>query len=282
MKEISLEEIQNTIVRLAKESNFILPADVVTVFEKAKKTEESPLGKQILEQILDNVNLADKTQSPMCQDTGIVSVFLDIGREVILTGNLSLEDAVNEAIAKAYSEAFLRKSIVSDPLFDRINTKTNTPVVLHSRIVEGDTIHIIVAPKGSGSENKGRTAMLVPSEGILGVKKFVLETILMAGASACPPFIVGIGIGGTLEMSALLAKRVLFKKITESNQNEKYAAFENELLEIINKTGLGPVGLGGTTTAVKVHIDWHPCHIASLPITVFVNCHAARHAEATL
>ncbi len=249
-------------------------------FENALQTEISLTGKDILKQLLENARIARENDVPMCQDTGFAVVFLELGQEVNITGGF-LYDAVNEGVRKGYTEGYLRKSIVNHPL-QRINTGDNTPAVIHTTVVPGDKLTITVAPKGGGSENMSAIRMLKPAEGREGVKKFILETVKNAGPNPCPPIIVGVGMGGTFEKAALLAKQALLRPLGEPHPEPDIADLESELLEEINKTGIGPQGLGGKTTALAVHILTYPCHIASLPVAVNINCHAARHKKAVL
>ena len=232
-------------------------------------------------QLLENADIARNEDMPICQDTGLAIVFVDVGQDVHLAGG-ALDEAIHAGVAKGYVEYYLRKSAVAEPLFDRANTKNNTPAVIHTRIVPGDKVKIKLAPKGAGSENKSALKMMVPADGVAGVKKFVVEVVKAAGSNSCPPMVVGVGLGGTMEMAAICAKRAAARDIESRNIDPRYAALEQELLELINKTGIGPQGLGGRTTALKVNIEWYPTHIASLPVAVNINCHAARHAEIEL
>ena len=241
--------------------------------------EESPVAKDILSQIIENDKLAQENSVPMCQDTGLTVVFLEIGRDVHLNGDIY--EAINIGVRNGYEKGYLRKSIVQDP-FNRVNTKDNTPAIIHTKIVDGDKIKIVIAPKGGGSENMSTVKMMKPSDGVEGVKKFVLDFIDNAGGNPCPPIVVGIGIGGNLEKSALLAKEALLREINDINPIEFYKDLEEELLEKINKLGIGPMGLGGRTTCLSVKIKAHPCHIAQLPVAININCHAARHKEVIL
>jgi len=247
---------------------------------RAVKTEESPTGRRILEELIENAAVAEKTKLPLCQDTGFAVVFIDVGQDVRFVGG-DLKQAVDEGIRQGYEEGFLRKSIVSDPL-RRVNTNDNTPAIMHLRMVPGDRVRLIFAPKGGGSENMSAVAMLKPSDGVEGVKRFVVDCVSRAGANPCPPTIVGVGIGGTFEYAAYLAKRSLLRRVGEPNPDKFYADLEKELLQNINKLGIGPQGLGGTTTSLAVHAEFHPCHIASLPVAVNMQCHSARHKEIEL
>ena len=231
--------------------------------------------------ILQNAKLAEEGVAPICQDTGMTVVFVEIGQDVHIEGGY-IEDAINEGVAKGYTEGYLRKSVVAEPLFERKNTTNNTPAVIHTRIVPGDKFKIKVAPKGFGSENKSVLKMLVPADGIEGVKKVFLEAVKYAGPNACPPMTIGVGIGGTMDKAALLAKQAAVRPVDSKNADARYAKLEDELLELASKTGVGPQGLGGDTTAIKVNVEWYPTHIAGLPVAININCHAARHADAEL
>ena len=281
MKEISVEDIACAVADLAVRACCRLPQDMVDGMRKAHEAEPSPVGKNILEQLLENAAIAANDGIPICQDTGLAVVFADVGQDVRIVGG-AFEDAVNEGIRRGYVDGYLRKSCVAEPLFERKNTRDNTPAVIHTRLVPGDTLRLRLAPKGAGSENKSVVKMLVPADGIEGVRKVVLDAVLAAGPNSCPPMVVGVGLGGTMEMAAICAKRAAARDLESRNQDPRYAAFEEELLELINKTGIGPQGLGGLTTALKVHVEWAATHIASLPVAVNINCHAARHAEVTL
>ena len=281
MKEISVEDIACAVADLAVRACCRLPQDMVDGMRKAHEAEPSPVGKNILEQLLENAAIAANDGIPICQDTGLAVVFADVGQDVRIVGG-AFEDAVNEGIRRGYVDGYLRKSCVAEPLFERKNTRDNTPAVIHTRLVPGDGLRLRLAPKGAGSENKSVVKMLVPADGIEGVRKVVLDAVLAAGPNSCPPMVVGVGLGGTMEMAAICAKRAAARDLESHNHDPRYAAFEEELLELINKTGIGPQGLGGLTTALKVHVEWAPTHIASLPVAVNINCHAARHAEVTL
>lgn len=281
MKEIHVNTISQAVARLAVQACCHLPCDMMAALQKAHDKEPSPVGRSILDQLLSNASIAAHEEVPICQDTGLAVVFAEVGQDVHIVGG-SFEDAVNSGVAQGYVSGYLRKSSVAEPLFERKNTGDNTPAVLHTRLVPGDSILLRLAPKGAGSENKSVVKMLVPADGIEGVKKVVLDTVLAAGPNSCPPMVVGVGLGGNLELAALLAKKACARDITSVNQDPRYAALEEELLTLINKTGIGPQGLGGRTTALKVHVEWAPTHIASLPVAVNINCHAARHAEIRL
>ena len=281
MKEITVEDIACAVADLAVRACCRLPQDMVDGMRKAHDAEPSPVGKNILEQLLENAAIAASDSIPICQDTGLAVVFADVGQDVRIVGG-AFEDAVNEGIRRGYVDGYLRKSCVAEPLFERKNTRDNTPAVIHTRLVPGESLRLRLAPKGAGSENKSVVKMLVPADGIEGVRKVVLDAVLAAGPNSCPPMVVGVGLGGTMEMAAICAKRAAARDLESRNHDPRYAAFEEELLELINKTGIGPQGLGGLTTALKVHVEWAPTHIASLPVAVNINCHAARHAEVTL
>ena len=281
MKEISVEDIARAVADIAVRACCRLPQDMVDGMRRAHEAEPSPVGKNILEQLLENAAIAASDGIPICQDTGLAVVFADVGQDVRIVGG-AFEDAVNEGVRRGYVDGYLRKSCVAEPLFERKNTRDNTPAVIHTRLVPGDSLRLRLAPKGAGSENKSVVKMLVPADGIEGVRKVVLDAVLAAGPNSCPPMVVGVGLGGTMEMAAICAKRAAARDLESRNHDPRYAAFEEELLELINKTGIGPQGLGGLTTALKVHVEWAPTHIASLPVAVNINCHAARHAEVTL
>lgn len=281
MKEITVEDIARAVADLAVRACCRLPQDMVDGMRKAHGAEPSPVGKNILEQLLENAAIAASEGIPICQDTGLAVVFADVGQDVRIVGG-AFEDAVNEGVRRGYVDGYLRKSCVAEPLFERKNTRDNTPAVIHTRLVPGESLRLRLAPKGAGSENKSVLKMLVPADGIEGVRKVVLDAVLAAGPNSCPPMVVGVGLGGTMEMAAICAKRAAARDLESRNHDPRYAAFEDELLELINRTGIGPQGLGGLTTALKVHVEWAPTHIASLPVAVNINCHAARHAEVTL
>lgn len=280
MRSINVEEVTQAVAKLCVDACYYLSEDVYEALVKAKETEESPLGKDVIDQIVQNADIARNEDRPICQDTGMTVIFMEIGQDVHFVGG-NLEDAVNAGVAKGYTEGYLRKSVVAEPLFDRKNTTNNTPAVLHTYIVPGDKVKIKVAPKGFGSENKSGLKMLVPADGVEGVKKAVLDIVQHAGMNPCPPTVIGVGIGGTMEKSAILAKKALLRSIKVRNSHPEYAKLEQELLEMVNKTGIGPQ-LGGTTTALAVNVEWYPTHIAGLPVSVNINCHATRHAEIEL
>ena len=281
MRVVQAELISKTVSELCKEACYVVTPDMRAAFEKARENESSPIGKDILGKVLQNADLAQKHVAPICQDTGMAVVFVDIGQDVHIEGGF-LEDAINEGVKDGYVGGYLRKSVVNDPIFERKNTTNNTPAVINVRIVKGDKIHIKVAPKGFGSENKSALKMLVPADGLEGVKKVFLDTVKLAGPNACPPMVIGVGIGGTMDKAALMAKYAAARAADSKNPDPRYAKLEEELLELACKTGVGPQGLGGDTTAVKVNIEWYPTHIAGLPVAININCHAARHAEAEI
>ena len=280
IRTIRVEEITKNIKEMCIEANHFLSPDMAEAMKCAEKNEEAPLGKQILEQLQENLKIAGEDMIPICQDTGMAVVFLEIGQDVHLEGG-ALEDAVNEGVRQGYVEGYLRKSVVGDPLI-RENTKDNTPAVLHTRIVDGDQVKIKVAPKGFGSENMSRVFMLKPAEGIEGVKDAVLTAVKDAGPNACPPMVVGVGIGGTFEKRALMAKEALTREVGSHSEIEYVKELEEELLTKINSLGIGPGGLGGTTTALAVNINTYPTHIAGLPVAVNICCHVNRHVIRTI
>lgn len=277
MREIHISEIINTVKELCIESNYYLSNDIRDALCRAKKNETWPLAENVLEQLILNSNIAKKEDMPICQDTGMACVFVEIGQEVHIVGGL-LQDAINEGVRKGYDEGFLRKSVVKDPI-DRVNTKDNTPSVIYYDIVPGDKLKITVAPKGFGSENMSRIKMLKPSDGLQGVKDFIIETVNLAGPNPCPPIVIGVGIGGTFDKAAYLAKKALIRPLNKRNTDKFYSDLEEELLEIINNLGIGPQGFGGKTTALGLNIETYPTHIAGLPVAVNINCHATRHKE---
>jgi fumarate hydratase subunit alpha len=280
MREIHVSEIIKAIRKLCIDANYYLSDDIKQKLEEAHKEEDWNIAKDILDKILINAGIAKNENMPMCQDTGVTCVFIDLGQDVHVTGG-NLEEAINEGVRQGYAEGFLRKSVVKDPL-KRVNTGDNTPAVIHYNIVPGDKLHITVSPKGFGSENMSKLKMLRPADGIEGVKNFILQTVKEAGPNPCPPIIVGVGIGGTFEKSALIAKKSLLRSVTQRNSDPFYAALEEELLQKINALGIGPQGFGGRTTALCVNIETYPTHIAGLPVAVNISCHATRHAEIEL
>ncbi len=280
MKTIDVSEITRNIREMCIEANHYLTSDMECALKNAVSTEKSPLGKQILSQLQDNLQIAGDDMIPICQDTGMAVIFMEIGQEVHFEGG-NLEDAVNEGVRQGYTDGFLRKSVVKDPLI-RENTKDNTPAVIHYEMTTGDSVKITVAPKGFGSENMSRVFMLKPADGIEGVKNAILTAVKDAGPNACPPMVVGVGVGGTFEKCALLAKKALTRPINEHSEIPYVREMEAELLEKINRTGIGPGGLGGITTALAVNINTYPTHIAGLPVAINICCHVNRHAVRTL
>ncbi|WP_371372819.1 fumarate hydratase [Sporomusa aerivorans] len=281
MRTIQAQQITAAVAKLAVDANYYLAEDVLDALKEGKVKEESPLGRELFDQIIKNACIARDEAKPMCQDTGLAVIFVELGQEARIEGG-TLETAINAGVAKGYTEGYLRKSAVAEPLFNRKNTGDNTPAIIHVESVPGDRVKIVLAPKGAGSENKSALKMMIPADGVAGVKKFVVETIENAGSNPCPPIVVGVGIGGTMEKAAYLAKKALIRPLTKRNEHPDYASLEAELLELINKTGIGPQGLGGRVTALAVNIEWFPTHIASLPVAVNINCHATRHAEVVL
>jgi len=280
MKEINVSEITMTIKKLCMDANYYLSDDIRNQLLKAKEKETWDIAKGVLDKILINADIASNEKMPMCQDTGMTCVFIEIGQDVHIVGG-NLEEAINKGVAEGYEEGFLRKSVVKDPI-DRVNTKDNTPAVIYYDIVSGDKLKITVAPKGFGSENMSQIKMLKPSDGLKGVKEFILKVVKEAGPNPCPPIVVGVGIGGTFDRAATIAKKAVIRPTAQPNANPFYANLEKELVEEINKLGIGPQGFGGRTTALAVNIETYPTHIAGLPVAVNINCHATRHAEAEL
>lgn len=280
MRELSVEEITRAVAELCQEANWILGADWEAAMTRSIAQEESPVGKECLQQLLENASLARSEHMPICQDTGMAIVFVDLGQEVAVVGG-DFYQAIRRGVAQGYGEGYLRASIVESP-FKRVNTGDNTPPVIHLQMVPGDKLSITVAPKGFGSENKSALRMLTPSQGIEGVEAFVLECVLAAGASPCPPVIVGVGVGGTMEIAALKAKHALLRPIGSHHSDSEITALEERLLEKINNTGIGPQGLGGRTTALGVMVETYPTHIAGLPVAVNISCHVLRHRSCTL
>lgn len=280
MRTLDVSELTKVVRDMCIEANVDLAPDVTSALNTFLLTEESPIGKQILTDLIDNVSIAKEKRMPICQDTGMAVLFVEIGQDVHFTGGL-VEEALNEGVRQGYRDGFLRKSVVADPL-RRVNTKDNTPAIIHYQMTAGEQVKITFAPKGFGSENMSRSKMLMPSDGRQGVVDFVIETADLAGPNACPPIVVGIGIGGTLEKAALLAKKACSREIGTVNPDPYYEALEAELLEKVNALGIGPQGLGGSTTALAVHAEVFPTHIAGLPVVVNINCHAARHLSVVL
>ncbi len=281
MRNIEAKKITEAVARLSQEANFFLPDDVLKVLEQAKKTEESPLGKETLDQILDNARLAREEQMAICQDCGVAVIFLEIGQEAHITGG-DLYEAINEGVRQGYAKGYLRKSMVHQPFSARVNTKDNTPAVIHADIVPGDKLKITIMPKGGGSENMSRLFMLTPARGRQGIIDSVIQAVDEAGSNPCPPIIVGVGIGGTAEKAMALAKKALLREVGQHNPEAEVATLEKELLQRVNALGIGPQGYGGGTTALAVNVETFPAHIASMPLAVNLQCHAARHKEITL
>ena len=280
MRELNVGVITEAVRNLCIEANYYLGDDIKEALEISKKKETWKLAEDVLDKIIINSEIACKDEMPICQDTGMACVFMEIGQDVHLVGG-KLEDAINEGVRRGYEDGYLRKSVVGDPI-ERINTKDNTPAIIYYDIVEGDKVKITLAPKGFGSENMSKIGMLKPSDGIEGVKKFILETVKAAGPNPCPPMVIGVGIGGTFDKAAYLAKKALIRPIDIRNKNEFYKELEEELLEKVNKFGIGPQGFGGRTTALGLNIEVYPTHIAGLPVAVNINCHATRHKEIIL
>lgn len=281
IRRIKANEITAAVKKLFMDCNYFIGNDIMNALETACENEQSPVGKGVLSQIIENDKIAAKEEIPLCQDTGMAVLFVEYGDKVVIEDG-SFDEAVNEGVRQAYEEGCLRKSVVSDPVFDRVNTRDNTPAIIHTKIVGGNTIKITAGGKGFGSENMSAIKMLTPSYGVEGVKQFILDTVFKAGPNPCPPIVVGVGIGGTFERAAQLAKKATFRPIDTKNEDERYAALEDELLSEINKMGFGPAGLGGNTTAIGVNIETSPTHIAGMPVAVNICCHAARHACTTI
>ena len=279
MRTINLADVTAKIKEMFIDACENIPQNVLDMIKEAEKQEESPLGKEVLGKIIENDLLAREKHLPICQDTGVAVVYLTIGSEVTFTGDIY--EAVNEGVRQAYTEGYLRKSVVRHPL-DRVNTKDNTPAIVHVKVVPGDTFRIDVAPKGGGSENMSVVKMLIPADGVEGIKKLVIDTVFNAGGKPCPPVIVGIGIGGNFEKCALMAKEALFREIDDRSPDPLACKLEEELKEEINKLGVGPMGFGGRITCLAVKVNVYPCHIASLPVAINIQCHAARHKSCTL
>ena len=279
MREIKASQITEAVKKLCIEANLYLGEDVLKAFDRGQEMEESLVGKEIFQQLKENARIAREEQVAMCQDTGLAVVFVELGQEVHVGGG-DFNQAINEGVRQGYKEGYLRKS--SCHCFTRANTKDNTPAIIHLDLVPGDQVKITVAPKGGGSENMSTVNMLTPSDGIEGIKKRVVEWVKQAGSNPCPPVVVGVGIGGTFEQAALIAKKALLRPLGEKNPDPQIAALEAELLTLVNNLGIGPQGLGGRITALAVHVNMIPCHIASFPLAVNINCHAHRHKEAVL
>ncbi len=280
MRTIHVDQVVKAVQEMCMQANIQLPEDVRNRLKEMKASEASPIGQYVLDAIITNADIAQKDSIPMCQDTGMAVFFVELGQGVTIEGGL-LEDAINEGVRRGYQEGYLRKSVVADPL-NRKNTGDNTPAVIHYQLVKGYALTIEFAPKGFGSENMSTSKMLKPSDGVEGVVKFVKETVLLAGSNPCPPIVLGVGVGGTLDKAAQIAKKALMRPIGSEHPDPYYAALEKRLLEEVNQLGVGPQGLGGTTTALAVHVAMFPTHIAGLPVVVNINCHAARHLKCVL
>jgi len=281
MRTIKAEEISRAVAKLCIDANYNLGEDIVNEYKLAYQRENSDVAKEILQQLSKNAEIAKEDQVPICQDTGMAVIFLELGQDLrVVEGDLY--QAINQGVSAGYTEGYLRKSVVNDPLIQRKNTEDNTPAVIHTEIVPGDQLKITVAPKGFGSENMSQLKMLRPTDGVKGLKTFVLKVVKEAGPNPCPPIVVGIGIGGTVEKAALLAKKSLLRPLGVYNDDEKFKNLEQELLEEVNRLDIGPQGLGGLTTALAVNIETYPTHIAGLPVVVNINCHVARHKEVVL
>jgi len=281
MREIKASAITQTVANLFQQANFVLGKDVLTALRRAESVEESSLGREVLSQIIENARVAIREQLPLCQDCGTAMVFLEIGQETHVTGG-DLYTAVEEGVRQGYAQGYLRKSVVSQPFSARINTGDNTPPVIHTEIVPGDKVKIMVMPKGGGAENMSRLAMLKPGDGRKGIIELVVKTVSEAGGNPCPPLIIGLGVGATSEQVMLLAKRALLRRLETPNPDPEIAGLETEILSRVNDLGIGPLGFGGSTTALAVHAEVRPTHIASLPVAVNLQCHSARHKEAEL
>jgi len=279
MREVPVSQIAETVKKLCIDANFYLGEDVLKAFDRGEQTEESAVGKEIFQQLKENARIAREEQVAMCQDTGLAVVFVELGQEVHIVGG-DFNQAINEGVRQGYKEGYLRKSACH--CFTRANTKDNTPAIIHLDLVPGDKMKITLAPKGGGSENMSTVNMMTPSDGIEGIKKRVVEWVKQAGSNPCPPVVVGVGIGGTFEQAALIAKKALLRPLGEKNPDPQVAGLEGELLTLINNLGIGPQGLGGRITALAVHVNLIPCHIASFPLAVNINCHAHRHKEAVI
>lgn len=280
MREINVSEVTQAVRDLSIKANYFIGDDIKKALIDFKNNEPFKIAQEVLDKIIINDDIACKEEMPMCQDTGMACVFLEVGQDVHFVGG-NLQDAINEGVRKGYEEGYLRKSVVKDPI-DRVNTKDNTPAIIYYDIVPGDKVKITLAPKGFGSENMSKIGMLKPADGLEGVKKFIIDTVSQAGPNPCPPMVIGVGIGGTFDKAAYLAKKALLRPINVRNENEFYKNLEEELLEKINELGIGPQGFGGRTTALGLNIETYPTHIAGLPVAVNINCHATRHKDIIL
>ena len=281
IRTVNTEDIVKNIKEMCIEANHYLSKDMDKALKDATASEKSELGKKILNQLQENLKIADEEMIPICQDTGMAVIFLEVGQDVHFEG-MAIEDAVNEGVRQGYTEGYLRKSVVKDPLFERTNTKDNTPAIIYYDIVEGDTFHITLAPKGFGSENMSQIKMLKPSDGLQGIKDFVMKVVNDAGPNACPPMVIGVGIGGSFDKVTMLAKKAMIREIGSHHSDQRYASLEDELLQMINETGIGPAGYGGKTTALSLNIETFPTHIAGMPVAVSICCHVSRHKEVSL
>ena len=281
MREIPVQLVSDTVRQLFLTANYAIGPDVAAAVQSAAEKEPSPAGKSVLCQLCENYRIAREESVAICQDTGMAVLFIDVGQDVHFTGG-DFEAAVNDGVRRAYADGYLRKSVVSDPVFDRKNTGDNTPAVLHLRIVPGDRVHFLATAKGFGSENMSAVRLCTPAEGEQGVLDFIVDTARKAGPNPCPPMIIGVGVGGTLEQAALIAKRMTARPVGSHHPDPRYAKIESDALAAINRLGIGPAGIGGKTTALAVHIDCAPTHIAGMPVAVNICCHAARHAEAEI
>lgn len=281
MRELQASVITDAVEKLCMDAAYYLPEDVKAALKQRQEQEESEIGKYILAEVCENYQIAADEQMPLCQDTGTALFIIEMGQELVITGG-GMVDAINEGVRRGYTNGYLRKSMVAEPIFERVNTKDNTPAVIHTEITQGDGLKITLLPKGGGAENCSAVKMLRPADGLQGVMDFVVETVNAAGGKPCPPVIVGVGVGGTADYAAYLSKKALNREIGQHNANPNYAKMETELLERINKLGVGPQGLGGVTTALAVNVEYFPCHIASLPVFVTMNCHSQRHKSIEL
>ena len=281
MKIVRYRDIVAAVREMCMKAAVELPDEFTRSLKRSVTKEKSPLGQSILKSLIENAAIAKRDAVPLCQDTGFAVFFVELGSSTIVEGGV-LTDAINEGVRLGYREGFLRASIVDDPIFKRINTRDNTPAIIHLSMIAGEGLRIVLAPKGGGCENMSALSMLKPSDGMQAVIDFVVQTVIKAGPNPCPPTIVGVGVGGTADMAAILAKRALLRPLHSSHPAPEYAKMENTILDTINASGIGPQGLGGSITALAVHIETHPCHIASLPVAVNLNCHAARHVERVL
>ena len=281
MRDIDCKQITETVSNLFQDACVYLPEDVLAAIKRARESEESPVAQDVLDRILKNTEIASEEKTPLCQDTGAAVIFLELGQEIHITGG-DLYSAINEGVRQGYDKGYLRKSMVNQPYSARVNTKDNTPAIIYTDIVPGDKLKIIAMPKGGGAENMARLGMLSPSQGRQGIIDFVVKAVDEAGSNPCPPVIVGIGIGGTAEQTLMLAKRALLRKVGEPNPDAETAELEKEIFKRINNLGIGPMGYGGRTTTLAVHIEVFPAHIASMPVAVNLQCHSARHKEAIL